>query len=137
MIKYLILALALLGLGPAQAQWIGPPNAVMCNNLANVQAPPAAPGTQIIAGIAGKTTYLCGWHVTNGSGTSQNFSFTTNTGGSCGGTVTTIIGPFSTTTTSPSIDHSTYASLSVPPGVNVCVVGGATAIQAGIWFSQY
>jgi len=120
---------------PARAQ-IGPGNQVMCNQLVFQAASTAALAT-IFAGTAGKTTFVCGWHVTNSAGTVSTFQLSSGTGTNCATTNTNITPAFNVTSAAPSTDHVEFATLSLTPGNNLCIISSSVTLQPAIWFGQY
>ena len=140
--KLALSLLALLALcGTAQAQ-VGPPNQVLCNQTAFV-SPSTATTTAMISAVAGKTIFICGWHVTSTVATQNTFQFEAGTqGGPC--TSPTAFTPaFGVINSAPSVDHIEFATLSFASPVGgtqqqICVVTtAATALQILVWFGQY
>jgi len=146
----LLALLPLLCAGPSalsQGPIVGPGQPILCaNNGANptfgapAQATIAtATTTSLIAGVAGKITVMCGWHVTSSQTTSTTFQFEYGTqGGPC--TTPTVLTPaFSVTSNAPSSDHIDYGSIQAPAGAQVCVVTtGATVAQSVVmYYSQF
>jgi hypothetical protein len=133
-VRKLLLALGLLALAfipgaEAQGPIVGPGQPILCpfSFQTNVTS---ATTTQLIAGNTSQRIYICGWHVTSILATSTTFQFTYGTGATCTTANTgNLTPPFNVTSTAPSADHGTYASLQVPPtgnptGANVCMVTG-------------
>ena len=139
-----LLCWAVLPDGPTQAQ-VGPPNNIQCNQLSNLNLTGTGSSvtTSVVAGVAGQTIVICGWHVTESGTTAGTFQLEYGTqGGPC--TSPTVMSPgFSVSSTAPATDHIDYASLSVPRSTagqlnQLCVVttGAATStLQIGIWFA--
>ena len=113
----------------------GPPNQILCNKVAQMAAGPAAI-TQVVPLAAGKTIFVCGWHVTN-TAASGNFSFSYGTGSNCGTGTTTIIPAMNVTSSAPSADHIDYAQISAPPGNALCITPSVATIAAIIYYSQF
>ncbi len=120
---------------PIHAQ-IGPGNQVMCNQLVFQTASTASLAT-ILAGVAGKTTFICGWHVTNSAGTVSTFQLSSGTGTNCATTNTNITPAFNVTSSAPSTDHVEFAMLSLVPGNNLCIISSGTTLQPAIWVGQF
>lgn len=114
----------------AQPSQVGPPNAILCNKVAQA-SPVTATTTSLITGNAGHTYAICGWHVTSTQSTSTTFQFEYGTQGGPCTTPTTLTPAFSVTSTAPSGDHQQTAFMQAPVGTQVCVVTtGATVAQA-------
>src|SRR5260370_42403281 len=60
---------------------VGPSAQVLCNKVANVAAGPTS-ATQIVAGVAGQSIFVCGYQVSN-TGTTGLFTFIFGTGTTC------------------------------------------------------
>lgn len=132
------LALAFLAsVSPALAQTgtVGPTNAIFCNQVAQMPAGPSAI-TQVIAAKAGKSIFVCGWHVTN-TGATGTFSISYGTGTNCGTGTTAVIPALNVTSTAPSADHIDYAQLYAPAGNAVCITPSVATISAILYFSQF
>ena len=140
-----VIALTVLALGglvgPSWAQ-VGPLTAPRCNNIA-IQAASTASLATLIAGVAGKTIAICGWHVTSSAATASTFQFSQGTGTNCATTNTPWTPAFNVTSTAPSADHSEQASLTfasfpaTATPINVCVISSTTSLQISVWYSQY
>lgn len=117
----------------AEAQ-LGPPNQILCNATAPFTGTGAA--ATVITGAAGKTIYLCGWHMTNTAATGS-FAITTGTTASCGTGTVTWTPTMSVTSTAPTTDHIEFASLSAAAGANVCVNATVTTVTGVLWYSQF
>jgi hypothetical protein len=135
------LALALLALvlwsgGARPENVVGPTNFILCNKTA-FASPASATTTSLLAGVAGTTVNICGWHVTSNQSTSTTFQFEYGTQGGPCTSPTTFTPAFSVTSTAPSADRQQFAYISVPVGAQVCVVTtGSTVGQAVmIWYS--
>jgi hypothetical protein len=132
--RLLLSAVAALALcGAAKAQ-IGPPNQVQCNQFVSFTGTGAA--ALIMTGAAGKTIFICGWHVTSTSNTTTTFQLTAGTGATCGTGTITVTPALNVTITAPSADHIDFASLSYAGPNNICVNAPAS-ITGGIWAGQY
>lgn len=123
---------------------VGPSNQVICNKWTQITTS-SATTTSLIAAVTtggfqnlGQTIYICGWHVTTSSATAGSFQLEYGTqGGPC--TTPTVVTPaFSVSTTAPSADHISIATIVTPPGVQLCALTSATtSIQIEIWYSQF
>ena len=134
--KYLLLVLALLA-GSARAEnVIGPTNLITCNKVAFV-SPATATTTSLIAGVAGTTINICGWHVTSTQSASTTFQLEYGTQGGPCSSPTAFTPAFSVTSTAPSADRQQYAYISTPPGAQVCVIsaGSTVGLAVMIWYS--
>jgi hypothetical protein len=139
--KRLLLLLALLWASPcfAQGTIVGPSNAILCNQFA--MASPVAAGTiSLVAGVAGKSVFICGWHVTSTqTGGTNTFQLEYGTqGGPC--TSPTALTPaFNISNTAPSADHIDYASIQTTAGAQLCVVSSGTTVGTaiGVWYAQF
>ncbi len=120
---------------PLRAQ-VGPANQVLCNQLVFQTASTASLAT-ILAGVAGKTIFICGWHVTNNVATVATFQLSSGTGTNCATTNTNITPAFNVTSSAPSTDHVEFASLSIATGNNLCIISSGTTLQPAIWVGQY
>jgi hypothetical protein len=121
---------------PALAEnTVGPSNLISCNLTANA-SPVTATTTSIIAGIAGRSISICGWHVTSTQNTSTTFQLESGTQGGPCTTPTTITPAFSVTSTAPSADRQPYAYVTLPPSAQLCVVstGATVGLAIMIWY---
>lgn len=137
----LALSFALWGLFPqaqAQAPIVGPGQFVICTGAAAVN-PSTATTTSVIAGVAGKSIYICGWHVTSILSTTATFQFEYGTQGGPCTTPTTITPPFNITSAAPSADHIDYAIIQIPAGAQLCVVtgSGTTGTAVLVYYNQF
>ena len=135
--KFLLAVILTLWPAFAWAQWIGPPNAVMCNRIAGFNG--VAVATQLVAPTPGKTVYVCGFIATNSSNaTTYNFSlnFGTQTTTPCDtGTVNIVSSLF--VNANAVIDHQTYAYSSGALGAGLCVTPSNVALSGHVWYSLY
>jgi hypothetical protein len=117
---------------------VGPGQQVLCNQVAFVTVS-SATITSLVAGVAGKAIFSCGWHVTSNQATSTTFQFEYGTqGGPC--TSPTAVTPaFSITSTAPSADHISLATYQIPIGAQLCVVttGAAVGQAIAVYYSQF
>lgn len=113
---------------------VGPSAQILCNKVATLTAGPAVI-TQMIPAVAGQSIFLCGWHVTN-TAAAGTFSFQNGTGSNCGTGTTTIIPATNVTSSAPSADHISIATIQVPQGNAFCITPIAT-ISAIIFYSQF
>ena len=117
---------------------VGPGQQVLCNQTFQV-AVATATTTALVSGVAGKSIFSCGWHVTSTQAASTTFQFEYGTqGGPC--TTPTVVTPaFSVTSTAPSSDHISLATFQIPPGSQLCVVstGATVGLSILIYYSQF
>lgn len=151
--KRLLLALALflapvaaLGQGPPT----GPPYVFTCNANTASSFTTAATST-LVAGVAGKGIYICGWHAstTNTSTAATTFQLTftnaTTTNTCLTSTPSSPLTPANgVTSTAPSVDHpgtgmlnAPQVSTSVSPSSICLTVGGVAALQFMLYYGQY
>jgi hypothetical protein len=124
---------------PASAQGtMGPPNPIACNQQA-IATIATATTTALVSGVAGKSIFVCGWHVTSTQSAANTFSFISGTQGTPCGTPTSLTPAFAVTSSAPSADHIDYAHLQVPVGAQLCVVttGATVGTSVMIWFNQF
>jgi hypothetical protein len=134
--KFFLAGLFALVAGLAHAQTpVGPPNQVICNNIAILTAGPATI-TQIQAASGTARIFICGWHVTN-TGATGTFSLSTGTGSNCGTGTATLLPPQNVTSTAPSADHIDYAHIQTPQGVALCITPSVATIAAVVYFAQF
>lgn len=133
------LALALgIGLaGPALAQTVGPSGQIACNQTATMAVGPTSVQS-LVAGVAGKTVFVCGWHVTN-TGATGTFSITTGTQTTnpCDTGTKSITPALNVTNAATSGDHVDWAQVSGAVGAGLCLTPSVATIAAVVWFSQY
>ena len=136
LVAALSLSLALCA-APARAEnTIGPTNQVLCSQLAT-QASSIASLQTLVAGVTGKTIFICGWHVTSSAATVSTFQLSYGTGTNCGTTNTNITPAYNIINTAPSTDHVSIATLNIPVGTNLCIISSTTSLQIGVWYGQY
>ena len=150
MFKHLLLALCVVaGLWSptaADAQAIGGANTIVCNKTAVFSGVTGV--TSLIAGVAGKTISICGWHVTSNSATAATFQITsgTQTTTACDTGTVNITPALSILNTAPSADHIDFAITSAgTPGIGgsavsspaICVNPSITGISGLVYYSQY
>ena len=114
----------------AQAQGIGAPNPILCNQATAA----ASAANQIAAAVAGKNIVLCGWDV-NGTAAASAFSITAGTGATCGGTPVTLVN-WTVLPNGVFVDHPTYAFYQVPTAFGLCVTA-ATTVNYIIYWGQF
>jgi hypothetical protein len=118
---------------------VGPTNNVICNKFAQATISSAAT-TSLIAGVAGQSIFICGWHVTTTqTATFPTFQFEYGTQGGPCGTPTAVTPAFNVTNTAPSSDHISIATIQAPVASQFCVVSGATTTNLAIevYYSQF
>lgn len=130
----LTLGLWLAGSGFASAQWIGPPNAVMCNKAANFTGLSVA--TQLIGAVPKTIIFVCGWELTNSAGGGTvGINFGTQTTTPCD-TNSVVIAPAINISTNAVVDHQQYASFSSASGQALCVTPNAATITGIVYYTQ-
>ena len=121
------------GTDVAQAQQVGPVNAILCNQKATLVGTTGA--QKIVSGVAGQAISVCGWHITN-TGTTGTFVFSSGTGTNCGTSTVVQIPTANIINSAPSGDHVEYASWSIPVGTDLCLTPSVAGISAVVWYSQ-
>src|SRR5215469_40042 len=112
--KSLIALLALLALCsssmPQGGSVVGPMNQISCNKsaIANVASATTA---SVVAGVAGQTISICGWHVTSTQSASNPFKLVSGTQGGPCTSPADLTANFSITSTAPSAQMNSYANL--------------------------
>ena len=132
----LALGLSLLA-GPALADSVGPPNAILCNKIATFTG--LAANTVLIPAVAGQTINFCGWHVTTSSVTSVTFAISmgTQTTNPCDTGTKTVTPALSILNSAPSSDHIDYAVTSSNPSQALCITPSSTTESGVIYYAQY
>jgi hypothetical protein len=134
---YRLLAALLLALlvGPAVAQTVGPPNAIVCNktgigNTAAVTTQVAAPvGTQIIS--------VCGFDAVAGAA-AGGFQIIVGTGATCGTGTVTMTGPYVFGAGGGISNSSAYARFSSAQGAGLCIITTGTGPTAWtVYYAQF
>lgn len=142
----------------AQGQVAGPPNAILCNQAAQVTVTAVSSIFAGVSGVTGQRVYICGWHVTaqSSGGTFQVITGTSSgttincLGGVAGsgvpGTGSTTV-PVSTTTLTPSLavsstapatDHIDYAMLQGTISQPLCIAATTlSSLAIMVYFSQF
>jgi hypothetical protein len=105
-----------------------------CNAAAPISLSSATGENQIIA-LSGTTVIrIC--NIAVGLSGASTVSITTGTGTNCGGSTTTLWGPYPANTTAFTEDWS--AALYVPAGQAVCLnLGGTVTVGGGVSYAQY
>jgi hypothetical protein len=116
----------------ALAQWLGPPNAVLCNQIATFSG--VAVATQLVAPVTGKQVFFCGFQATNSSATTYNFTFSFGSGATCG-TNTVTFTPAINVTTNSVTDHAQYGTTSSAVGSGLCVTPSNAAISGMVYYA--
>lgn len=112
----------------------GPPYQITCNQSAQV-SPTTGTTTQLAAAVAGRTIYICGWHVTVTA--ASTFQLEYGTGATCT-SPTTLTPAFNVATSAPSGDHIDYAFMATAVNTTLCVViGGTGPAQVMVYYAQY
>ena len=131
------LLVVLMSASPALAQptIIGPAQTAICNQITSLAVGPTTI-TTAIAGKAGQSIFLCGWHITN-TGATGTFTLTIGSGANCVTSPTVIVQAANVTSTAPSADHVEYATAQIPAGQSLCVTSSVATIAYIFWFSQF
>jgi hypothetical protein len=136
MMRKLFALLLLLGL--CSTAWaentVGPTNAILCNKVANV-AVGVATTTQVIAGVAGQSIFICGYQITN-TAAAGTFAIVTGTGSTCT-SPTTLVTAQNVTNTAPATYNVGVAQMQANAGQTLCIIPSAATIATTIWFSQF
>jgi hypothetical protein len=140
MMKRLLLALgfalSIFGSGAlAQPAILGPPNTVICNQIATLAVGPTTL-TQLVGLVTGRSVFVCGWHVTN-TGATGTFSLSYGTGSNCATGTVLVVPPQNVTSTAPATDHIDYASFQIPVSQALCITPSVATIAAVIYYSQF
>lgn len=131
-----LLTLWLAYAAPAFAEnTVGPTNQVICNKFA-IQSASTAALVSIVPGVANQSIFICGWHVTN-SAASGTFTLSQGTGTNCVTTNTVLTPAFNVSSTAPSTDHISYATIGLTQGNNLCIISSGITLQIEIWYSQF
>jgi hypothetical protein len=131
----LLLALVLLCAGPARSEnTVGPSNAILCNKVANVPIG-VSTATQIVAGVAGQSIFVCGYQVSNTAAVGT-FTLIFGTGSTCT-SPTTLVTVQNVTSTAPATYNVGVAQMQTLPGATLCVIPSVATIATTIWFSQF
>src|SRR5882724_2808536 len=98
--------LLLLCVSAAQAEnTVGPTAQVICNKFVQTTIS-SSTTTSLVAGVAGQSIFICGWHVTTTqTATFPTFQFEYGTQGGPCTTPTPVTPAFGVTNTAPSSDH--------------------------------
>lgn len=133
MLGRIFLALWLLWPSIGFAQWLGPPNTVLCNQIVNFSS--IATTTQLLAPATGKQIYVCGWSVTNSSNSvTYSVSIFFGTGAICG-TNTVAITPTMSINANAYNDHSQFAVTSGAAGSGLCVNPSNAALAGNVYYA--
>jgi hypothetical protein len=114
---------------------VGPTNQIICNKVAQFNAGPVVL-TQIVPAVAGQAIYVCGWHTTN-TGATGTFSFSYGTGANCATGTTAVIPATNVTSTAPSADHISIATIFAPVNNALCITPSVATISSVIYYSQF
>ena len=109
---------------------VGPSAQILCNKVANVAIGPTT-ATQIVAGVAGQSIFICGYQVTTNS-TAGTFTFIFGTGSTCTtptapydgqilqlATDTTLTGNVTVTPATGQTLQTVFSSQTLTPGTSV------------------
>lgn len=128
----LLLCLALSSAALAE-NTVGPTNNIICNKQGQLTGTGAT--AQIVAGVAGQSIFICGWHVTN-TAASGTFQFSFGTGSTCT-SGTNVTPAFTVSNTAPSADHITAAWTNGAAGQTLCVNATITTVVVMVFYSQF
>jgi hypothetical protein len=129
----LLLAMA----SPAMAQGVSPNQMFGCNQSKFYDASTSG-ATKLVAGVAGKGIYVCGWNFLAGG--TVNVSLVYGTGTNCGTGTTAITPAFQFTAQTADIDHlPVYTGITpVPTPNDLCINASAgVAVQAIVYYTQF
>jgi hypothetical protein len=116
--KALLWLLLLCGAAFAQGQ------PLICNRTFQISQGAVAL-TKIIAGVSGQVISLCGWNAGAGAA-AGTFQLQSGTGVNCGTGNATVTPIYSLGINGVQVDHSIYASISLPQGNDLCLVTTGT-----------
>jgi len=133
--------LLLLCVSAAQAEnTVGPTAQVICNKFVQTTIS-SSTTTSLVAGVAGQSIFICGWHVTTTQASSPvTFQFLsgTHTTTDCDTTPVNITPAFNILNTAPSADHISLATIQVPLAKQLCVASvGVTNLAVIVYYSQF
>ena len=138
--KRLLLALALSLLPSAsalsQGPIVGPGQPILCTKIVAIPAGGPTTITQQVAGVAGQSISVCGWHVTNTAATGT-FAFSAGTGSNCGTGTINAFPAQNVNSTAPSADHIDYAVITLPAGNALCTTFSVATIAGIIYYTQF
>lgn len=111
----------------ASAQTVGPPP-ILCNQSFEVSQAATAL-TKIVSNVSGKQISFCGWAFNSGAATSAA-QLEYGSGTNCGTSTTALTPSIALGINGAYVDHSTYASLSLAQGTDLCLVTTGTGPAA-------
>lgn len=125
----------------------GPPYQAFCNLSAPFTWTVSATASTVIAGVAGKNIFICGWHATTVTSNVQT-SFQLFYASSTTAVSTALTPAFSVNYTAPSADHIDYSMLGPPNQatsgvspwnvyINVGGNGQGNNLQFLLYYGQY
>jgi hypothetical protein len=120
----------------SQGQVAGPPNAILCNQGAQIGPTSAVSAFTAVTSVTAKTVFLCGWHVTATSGFAAFFQISQ---GACGTSMAAMTPSLAVTNTAPATDHIDFAMISTGVGQSLCFSNNTlnSSVSAVLWFSQF
>lgn len=137
----------------AQGQVAGPPNAILCNQGAQINNATSTSVFSLASGVTNQRIYLCGWHVTTQSsgatfqiftGTSSGSSINCLAGVAGTGFPGTAVSPSTLTpslavsSTAPATDHIDFAMVQGQVGAALCIgITTLSSASAMVYFSQF
>lgn len=129
LIAFFAIAILLTGIAGAQNQPPNPP--VQCTSVATISTN-TVNSSQVIAGVSGKSIYLCGFFL---QGTSVDLRY--GTGSTCT-TPTQLMPKMSLSPTGLYDSSSFFRGMQTTSGATLCVDNAATATAQGfVFFSQF
>lgn len=132
---YLVVGAILLALAcGAQAQVVGPANAILCGRTATSST--GAATTRLVTAVAGQRVYICGWDVGAGAA-AGGFQFVHGTGSSCTSS-TAFTAAYTLAINTYAAARNDFAMMQSAVGADVCVITtgtGPTAVT--LYFSQF
>lgn len=113
---------------------IVPPDPCQSQAFSKLSVPVSTSGTsltQIVAGVAGRNIYVCGY-VLGFGGTSPTLTFAYGTGANCGTGLVSLSGAIPVSTATPLAVAGSATQLIAPPGNSICIqLGGTTPTSNG------
>ena len=131
----LLIILAIPSWVRAQPGIIGPPNAIVCNNIYGLSAGFSGPTQIVAASTTGQRVLICGWQVTVSGGANSNFQVITGTGTNCANNSVPITPAFNVGST-PLTTTFGYAVAQTPQNYALCVNVSSSNTAVVIWGTQ-
>jgi hypothetical protein len=114
---------------------VGPTSQIICNKTAQLPVGPVVL-TQMIAAVPGQVIFVCGWHTTN-TAAAGTFSFSYGTGANCAVGTQPVIPPTNVSSSAPSADHISLATIQIPVANAFCITPSVATISSIVYFSQF